>query len=104
MRGKKGKIGQLQYESTDCLNETNAVNNKLIQRETKFPVYDSNELVFSGPHFYVSNPFNKTPRSKCLEKADYDTIDLSEINQDFLPRTNYTPNIESKFNEYFKKL
>lgn len=99
----KGRIGQNRYNSTECFNETNAVNNKLIQRETKFPNYDSYELIYSGPHFYVSNPFNKTPRSKCVEKADYDTIDLLSIDENFLPRTNYTPNSEEKFKDYFKK-
>ena len=53
-------------------------------------------MIYSGPHFFVSNPLYKTPREICIEKADYDTIDHTQANADFIARTNYTPNINSE--------
>lgn len=47
--------------------------------------------VLSGPHFFLANPFNKTPRAICNEKGDYDTIDLETLPEDYLPRSNYRP-------------
>lgn len=54
--------------------------------------------MISGPHFFVSNPLNKTPRSSCKLNSDYDILDLTIIPDDYLPRTNYVPACDS--NEY----
>ena len=70
--------------------ETNSQRDGTIYRETRFPG-DAVEVVISGPHFYVSNPFNKTPRRKCIRKGDYDVLDLTILSDDYLPRTNYVP-------------
>lgn len=47
--------------------------------------------MLSGPHFYVGNPFNKTPRTACIANGHYDDIDLTAIPDNFLPRTVYRP-------------
>ncbi len=47
--------------------------------------------VLSGPHFFLANPFNKTPRRVCTANSHYDPIDLEAIPDDYLPRTNYVP-------------
>jgi hypothetical protein len=52
-------------------------------------VQTSGELVLSGPHFYVANPFYKTPRKNCNTPLAYDNIDLLDLPNDYLPRTNY---------------
>jgi hypothetical protein len=52
------------------------------------------KLVFSGPHFFLANPFNKTPRSICSKNGDYDIINLESLTNDYLPRTNYQPALE----------
>jgi hypothetical protein len=49
------------------------------------------EWVVSGPHFFVANPFNKTPRRICDSKNAYDILDLESLSEDFLPRTNFYP-------------
>ena len=86
---------------TVALDETNAVNSGIIQRHTCYPNLDKYEMVYSGPHFYVSNPLYKNPRQNCVLNSDYDTIDLSFISDDFISRTNYTPVISSQdFKEY----
>ncbi len=49
------------------------------------------DWVLSGPHFFVANPFNKTPRRVCTANGHYDGIDLQTLPDDYLPRTNYRP-------------
>lgn len=87
------RLGDLQgeYFSTQHWNESNAQDDGTIRRETSFPA-DASQWVLSGPHFYVGNPFYKTPREICTEKGHYDGIDLLTIPDDYLPRTNYLPN------------
>ena len=71
-------------------NETISQRDGTIRRETRFPE-TSAELVLSGPHFFVGNPFNKTPRRECTENSHYDVLDLTTLPEDYLPRTNYVP-------------
>ena len=49
------------------------------------------DWVLSGPHFFVANPFYKTPRRNCNTPMAYDSIDLETLPDDYLPRTNYRP-------------
>jgi len=49
------------------------------------------DWVLSGPHFFVANPFNKTPRKVCTANGHYDVLDLETLPDDYLPRTNYRP-------------
>ena len=70
--------------------ETGAQRDGTIRRETRFPK-TSSELVLSGPHFFVGNPLNKTPRRECKLNSHYDVLDLTVLPEDYLPRTNYVP-------------
>lgn len=54
-------------------------------------VTDPSDWILSGPHFFLANPCNKTPRAICSEKGHYDVIDLETLPDDYLPRTNYRP-------------
>lgn len=54
-------------------------------------VSDSAEFVLSGPHFFVANPLNKTPRSVCTQNSHYDVLNLETLPDDYLPRSNYLP-------------
>lgn len=76
---------------SSAMNEAGAVKDKIIKRNTSYPVKDNYEMVYSGPHFFVCNPLYKTPRKKCELNSDYDSIDLSQIDGDYIARTNYTP-------------
>ena len=87
------KVGDFNSRIIESLHETNDVNNGTIRRETTFPNCSNYEFIFSGPHFSINNPISKTPRSICVEKADYDTVDLTDINENFIQRTNYLLNI-----------
>ena len=78
------------YYSTVMFDETNSIKyDKSLKRKTFF-TKSIEEFVLSGPHFFVGQPFYKTPRSKCNEKGQYDMIDLTNISERYLPRTNYT--------------
>ncbi len=65
-------------------------------------VANPDELVLSGPHFFLSNPFNKTPRRVCTKNSHYDVIDLENLPSNYLPRTNYRP--MSDRNEYTRRV
>lgn len=86
------RLGDLEgeYYSTQHWNEVNAQNDGTIRRDTRFPG-DSGQWILSGPHFFVGNPFYKTPRAVCTEKGHYDVLDLTTLPDDYLPRTNYVP-------------
>ncbi|BAX82356.1 Eco57I restriction-modification methylase domain-containing protein [Labilibaculum antarcticum] len=86
-----GKVEDSKYHITDCWNETIAVQDGIMIRNTQFPDIDKYELIYSGPHFFVATPLYKTPRSECKLNSDYDAIDLTMIEGNFIPRTNYIP-------------
>jgi len=55
--------------------ESGAQRDGTIRRETGF-VASATDLVLSGPHFFVGNPLNKTPRVVCTQNSHYDVLDL----------------------------
>jgi hypothetical protein len=78
------------YRPTKHWDETYATKDGTIRRATKFPSSVA-ELILSGPHFYIGNPLQKTPRRICNTNKAYDIIDLTAIPDNYLPRTNYVP-------------
>jgi len=89
------------YYSTEMWHETNAQRDGTIRRETSFPS-NLSQWILSGPHFFVGNPFYKTPRTVCRKHLDYDVIDLTEIPDDYMPRTNYVPDFDPE--EYLRRV
>jgi hypothetical protein len=87
----KNKLSDKETRIIECWHETNDVKDQVIERATKEPEIDNDELIFSGPHFFVSNPMYKTPRERCTEKSHYDIIDLNLIDENYLARTNFIP-------------
>src|SRR5699024_6252301 len=67
------RLGDLrgEYTSTVMFDETYAQRDNIIRRETRFPE-DASQWVLSGPHFFVGNPFYKTPREVCTQNSHYD--------------------------------
>jgi type I restriction-modification system DNA methylase subunit len=82
-------------------NETRSQNKGFLKEGVIFAESPS-KMILSGPHFFASNPLNKTPRRVCKLNSDYDVIDLSEISDNYLPRTKYVPQT-SKI-DYFQKI
>ncbi|MCC5659179.1 N-6 DNA methylase [Nostoc sp. XA010] len=73
-----------------CWNEVNAQKEEIIKRNTIFPEVEE-QWILSGPHFNVANPISKTPRTICTSNGYYDVVDLVNIYDNYLPRTNYVP-------------
>ncbi len=97
------RLGDLQgeYYSLEMWHETNSQKDGTMKRQTQFP--DSVEQwILSGPHFFVGTPFYKTPRKTCTLNADYDVLDLANLPDDYLPRSNYLPACEPT--EYEKRI
>jgi hypothetical protein len=93
----KNKISNLETKIIECWHETNDVRDGLIKKETKYPDIEKYEFIYSGPHFFVANPLYKTPRTLCVEKSQYDTLDLNDIEEAYVPRTNFLPVNQEKF-------
>ena len=86
------RLGDLRndFYVTAHWHETMSQQEGIIGRETRFPENPA-ELILSGPHFFIGNPFNKTPRRECTQNSHYDVLDLTALPEDYLPRTNYVP-------------
>ena len=93
------------YYSSGMWHETNQQQDGTIvrhsDRSTQFATAPDT-WVLSGPHFFLANPFNKTPRSICAGNKQYDPLDLETLPDDYLPRSNYRP-IEDRF-EYARRM
>ncbi|MGK5092821.1 class I SAM-dependent DNA methyltransferase [Deltaproteobacteria bacterium TL4] len=88
-----GDLGD-DYFSTEMWHETMQQHDGTIIRNTDrsapFAVAPE-EWVLSGPHFFLANPFNKTPRAICNHNQAYDPLNLETLPDDYLPRSNYRP-------------
>ena len=81
--------------------ETNAQKAGIIKRNTHFT---SNlfDCIISGNHIGTGNPLFNTPRENCSGNNDTDSIDLTYINDTYLPRSNYQ--INGDISEYILKV
>ena len=96
-------VDDVQNITSMCFDETNAPKAGLIKRHTCIPNMDKYEMIYSGPHFYVANPIYKTPRANCTLNSDYDNVDLLNIGDYYIQRTNYVPTIPlSEYNLQIK--
>jgi hypothetical protein len=80
-----------------CWNEKTAQDDGSITRnaDRSAPFASSvEEWILSGPHFFLANPFNKTPRTVCSTNGHYDPLDLETLPDGYLPRTNYRPMVD----------
>lgn len=88
---------------TTSINETHGVDDGVMKRETRYPDTENYEMIYSGPHFHVANPYYKTPLSECTQNSDYENLDLTCIEQDYSARTNYVPIMPlEQYKSYFK--
>lgn len=56
-------------------------------------------MIYCGPHISVANPFGKTPKRISTKNLDYDSIDLTEMNFDYIPRSKYS--LTAKFHSQY---
>ncbi|MEL6769440.1 MAG: hypothetical protein AAFP18_00055 [Bacteroidota bacterium] len=87
------------FVGTGMWHEANTERDGLIAPDRRF-AEEPWELILSGPHTYVGGSLYKTPRSSG-GKADYDPIDLTDIPDDYLPRTIQAP--AAPYEDYFAR-
>ena len=97
-----GRLKSIVYFSTDGFNETNAINEGILTRDSIISSPEDYNMVLSGPLFFVSNPIYKNPWKVCVTNRSYDTVDLSNITANFLQRCNYSRAIE--INDFRNKI
>jgi hypothetical protein len=94
-----GKLGEVETHFADlgdvvfCTrfwNEKLQQDDGTIRRENAF-ANAPDELVMSGPHFYVANPLNKTSRDMRAGQMGNDPLDLTVLPDNYLPRSTYRP-------------
>jgi hypothetical protein len=78
------------YSKSEMWNETNAAKAGTIRPGTAFST-DPKEWILSGPHIFVANPYSQTPRAYCGMGLHYDSPDLTELPENYLPRGNFFP-------------
>ncbi len=66
-----------------------------------FPATPS-ELIISGPHIFVCNPFYKCPRRVCTANGHYDAVELKALPDAYLPRGNFRPMVDR--DEYKRRI
>lgn len=99
---QKKYIGDLdQLFVTEMWNETTAQKNKIIKEWVGF-VDNAQSLILEGSHIGVNNPLFKTPKSECKKTSDFESIDITNLNETYLPRTVDLP--ISFDNNYYSKL
>ena len=75
---------------TRDLEETSAIASGILQKGNRFPTEEYG-IVYSGPHFFVANPCYKLPYMNYRVNNDYDVVDITRINEDYVPRTLFHP-------------
>lgn len=106
------KIGSMPYSVKDftnkvseCWHETNDEKRGFIEKKknTVYPDFHRYEMIYSGPHFYVSNPLYQSPRKTCVVNSDYDNVNIANISDEYLPRTKYIPkNVSAGYGSIIK--
>lgn len=56
------------------------------------------EVILQGPHLTVATPLYQQPNQNPKSRQDTEVLDLNEISEDFIPRTNYQ--VAKPFDEY----
>lgn len=78
------------FYTIEMWHETGAQRDGTIRRQTGFAAKPA-DFILSGPHFFVGNPLNKSPRAVCTQNSHYDVVDLEAVPDTYLQRSNYAP-------------
>lgn len=97
------RLANYDYDYVIGFDQAQSEKDGLLRRETKWAQLDEFELIVSGPHFFVVNPLYKNPWRKSILNSDYDIIDLTKIDQSFVPRTNFVP-LDTNSDKFSKRL
>ncbi len=76
------------YQFYEMYHETNASKKGVIESSISIPSKNS-DVILSGSHISIANPFYQVSRSDGGSKMAFDVVDLTLINKDFIPRTKF---------------
>lgn len=99
--GRDQSVMGYKHYSTKMWDETNAQKAQLIRRKVHFSS-ERNDVIYSGPHIGVANPIYKTSQRNCNTRRAFDVIDLENIGESYVQRTNYVPG--EKIEEHFSRI
>ncbi len=87
---------------TEMWHETNSQKNGILKKNIDFPdrLID---MIYSGNHIGVANPYFKTPRRNGDSRYDFDPIDLTVIPIDYRQRSKFCVAITDE-KQYFSKV
>jgi hypothetical protein len=66
----------------------------LEDKEAAKKVDSWDEVILQGPHFTVSTPFSKVPRTPLRSNGDWDQIELPTLPENSIPLTNYRRSVD----------
>jgi hypothetical protein len=93
------------FYTTEMWHETNQQEDGTITRRAdRQAIFASSPVdwVLSGPHFSLANPLYQTPKNICATHRAYDGINLENLPDSYLPRSNYLPMADR--NEYARRI
>ena len=82
------RLGDIAFEWTSGWNETTDRKSGYFRPESAVPD-DWASVILQGPHLTVATPLVKQPNPTMKSKGDYSAVDFEEIDENFIPRTNY---------------
>ena len=90
------RLGDLQgeYIALEIGTKPTAQKDGTIRRDTSFPADAIRAGALRTP-LLCGLTLYKTPRTVCTEKGHYDCLDLTTLPDDYLPRTNYRPDVSA---------
>lgn len=69
---------------------------EVIKRKTSF-TETPETLILSGPMIYVGNPIYKSPNEGCKTHRDFEPINLKDLSNSYVPRSNYEISDKNKY-------
>jgi hypothetical protein len=87
------RLADLGYHWSSLWNEKIAKQQGFIEWRTGY-TYSWDEVIYQGPNFSVSNPINREPNEPCKSNKDWSLVDLENLPEVLVPRTNYKRSID----------
>lgn len=86
------RLRDIDYQWTRGWDETGGKKEGYFHRESIVP-NSLDELIILGPHFTINQPFFKSSNPTMKSNKDYTELNLEELPENFIPRTNYALSI-----------
>jgi hypothetical protein len=81
-----------EYVSSVLYDETNAVKKDKTLKESICFVNNIEETILNGSHIDIANMYNKIPWNKATHHSHYDSLDLTNLTENYLQKVKYIPN------------